>query len=258
MKIIVPMAGLGTRFLADADRNSEYKKPKPLIQILGRPMIHWAMRSLKDFNISPEKIAFISLQQQQKQYQIVDELKAIFSPKINVILISEVTRGALETTLCAKDFLKGEEDVIISDTDHFFDGASLKKAVDTKDSDTKGIIPVFKPPDDEVKWSYTLYDKKTRVASAVGEKDADLVAKGAFANIGAYYFSSGNEFIEDAEEMIMSGDMYGAPEKREFYVAPLYQRMVLKGKKVQIAVTKFMWGLGTPKDVEEFEQSYVG
>ncbi|MCR4263594.1 MAG: sugar phosphate nucleotidyltransferase, partial [Candidatus Roizmanbacteria bacterium] len=228
---------------------------KPFILIKGKPMIVWAMESLIPFAVPPKNFVFISLEEHQKQYQIVDQLKNLFSPEVHVLLIPEVTRGATETALMAKEYMDDEE-IIISDSDHFFDGLGLKKAVDEKDPDTAGIIPVFEPPDEEVKWSYTLFDKSTRVASAVGEKDPVLAKKGAYANIGAYYFSSGNEFAKEAEEMILSGDMYGAAEKREFYIAPLYQRMISKSKKVQAAVVDFMWGLGTPKDLEYFEDTY--
>jgi len=255
MKIIIPMAGRGSRFQAEADKNPEYRKPKPLILIKGKPMIAWAMESLKSFRVPFKNYVFISLEEQQKKYHIADQLREVFSPQVNVILIPEITRGATESALQAKKFMD-EEDIIISDSDHYFDGASLKRAVEKKHHDTAGIIPVFEPPDEEVKWSYTLFNKKTYVASAVGEKDPVLASKGAYANIGAYYFSSGTGFIQDAEEMIASGAMYGAKGKEEFYIAPLYQRMIEKGKKVQAAVVKFMWGLGTPKDVEYFEKQY--
>lgn len=255
MKIIVPMAGRGSRFASESDRNPEYKKPKPFILVKGKPMISWAMDSLKPFNVPPQNFIFVSLEEHQKEYQIVDQLKNLFTPEINVLLIPEVTRGATETALAAKEFFDDEE-IIISDSDHFFDGEGLRKAVDTKDPDTAGIIPVFEPPDKEVKWSYTLFDKTSRIASAVAEKDPVLAKKGAYANIGAYYFSSGNEFVGAAEEMIGSGDMYGESNKREFYIAPLYQRMIDKGKKIQAAPVDFMWGLGTPKDLEYFEKNY--
>ncbi len=266
MKIIVPMAGRGSRFQAVSDKNPEYKKPKPLISVKGKSMIEWAMESLPfldlpkrpaqtDFKVGTKDLVFISRQDQQEKYKIVDLLKQVFGPKITVILIPQVTRGAVETALKAKDFMTNE-DIIISDSDHYFDGANLYKAIMEKDKDVVGIIPVFEPPDrNDVKWSYTLFDED-KTALAVGEKDPALAAKGAYANIGGYYFSHGNVFVKEAEEMIARNDMYGAVGKEEFYVAPLYQRLIKKGMKIKAAVLPQVWGLGTPKDVEYFERNF--
>lgn len=266
MKIIVPMAGRGSRFQKVADQNPEYKKPKPLINVKGKPMIEWAMESLTfldlpkrpsqtEFKVTPKDLIFISLQNQQEEYKIVDLLKQVFGPKISVILIPKVTRGAVETALKAKEYMNSDEDIIISDSDHYFDGANLYKAIEEKEIDVVGIIPVFSPPDEEVKWSYTLFDQNNTTI-AVGEKDPQLAAKGAYANIGGYYFSHGNVFVKEAEEMISQNDMYGAAGKEEFYVAPLYQRMIKKGMKVKAAIIPQVWGLGTPKDLELFVQNY--
>jgi NDP-sugar pyrophosphorylase family protein len=262
MKIVVPMAGRGSRFQAEAHANPEYRKPKPLILIRGKPMIEWAMESLPfldlpnrpaktAFKASPSDFIFISLQQQEKDYRITYLLKGVFGQEIQVILIPEVTRGALETALKAKDFINTDEDLIISDSDHYFDGSSLYEAIEQKDSDVEGIIPIFQPPDEEVKWSYTLFDSDN-VALAVGEKDAKLADSGAYANIGGYYFSHGKVFVSVAEEIIQGGSMYGPEGKQEFYVAPIYQYMIDKGLKIKVAAAPTVWGLGTPKDLEYF------
>ena len=41
LNIVIPMAGLGSRF-----RDAGYSVPKPLIEVLGRPMYAWAAESL--------------------------------------------------------------------------------------------------------------------------------------------------------------------------------------------------------------------
>jgi len=266
MKIVVPMAGRGSRYQVSADKNAEYRKPKPLINVKGKPMIEWALESLPfvdlpkrpaktKLKVLPSDIVFISLEQQEYDYDITNLLKAIFGKDITVILIPEVTRGALETSLKAKEYINYDEDLIISDSDHYFDGASLYKEIINKEPDVEGIIPVFKPPDDDVKWSYTLFNEN-RVASAVGEKDTKLATSGAYANIGGYYFAHGKVFVQVAEEMINSGNMYGPNGKQEFYVAPIYQQILNKGMKVKVAISPKVWGLGTPQDLEYFLTHY--
>jgi len=266
MKIIVPMAGRGSRFQAMIGKKPEYKKPKPLIDAKGKPMVWWAIQSLPfvnlpdrpadtDFTVEPQDLTFIVLQEHEDNHQVTKVLKETFSPKINIVLIPEVTRGAAETVLAAKNFINPEDDLLITDSDHYYDSTNLYRMLRDKKEDVAGIIPVFKPPDSESKWSYTLFDRD-QTALVVGEKDPELAAKGAYANIGAYCFSKGKTFVDEAEAMIAANDKYGPAGKAEFYIAPIYQKLLNKGLKIKVAIIPNMWGLGTPKDLEYFLANY--
>ena len=112
-----------------------------------------------------------------------------------------------------------------------------------------------KTTEEEPKGRLSCFEK-TGKASAVGEKDPKLAKRGAYANIGAYYFSKGETFINEAEAMIRENDMYGALGKQEFYIAPIYQRLIKKGLGVQAAIIDKVWGLGTPKDLSFFLSNY--
>ena len=140
MKIIIPMAGRGSRFQVVADTNPEYLKPKPLIMVNQFPMVRWAVSSLPfvelpgrpaktKFVVKPEDLIFICLEQHQKEYGISEKLQEIFGNEIHVVLIPEVTRGALETVLAAKHLIELDQSVIISDSDHFFDGSAFYDAI---------------------------------------------------------------------------------------------------------------------------------
>lgn len=266
MTVVVPMAGRGSRFADNAHLNPEYKKPKPFINIKGKPMVLWAIESLPfvhlphrpaqtDLKVTPQNLIFICRQDHQEEFGIVEQLKKIFTKNIKTILLDQITRGATETALKAKPFINPRDDVLISDSDHHFDATNLHNSIIHKHPDTVGIIPVFPPPDNDIKWSYTLF-KPDHVAIAVGEKDPKLAAKGAYANIGGYYFSKGSIFVNEAEKMIKEEDMYGPEGKQEFYLAPLYNRLIKKGGRVEVAIIPEVWGLGTPKDVEYFETNF--
>lgn len=266
MKIVVPMAGLGSRFQVQSDLNPEYKKPKPFILIKGKPMVQWALESLPFANlphrpanteivVNPEDFVFICRQDHQNEFQIADKLKEIFTDKIKVVLIEQVTRGAAETVYKAKEYINSDEDILVSDSDHYFDGSFLYQKIMNKDKETQGIIPVFHPPDNDPKWSFSLVEDRD-IITAVGEKDKELAAKGALANIGGYYFSHGNVYVKTVEEAIAENDLTGDEGKKEFYVAPMYQRLINKGMKIVAAITPEVWGLGTPKDVELFEKNF--
>ena len=256
MKIVIPIAGKGSRFLDAADSNPEYKKPKPLIKIKGKPMIAWAVDSLAKFKVEPSNLIFICRQDQENEFKISYSLKELFGNQIKLVFIDQITKGAAETVLKAKEYINSDEDIIISDSDHYFDGSFLYNKVVNKDSETQGVIPVFEPPDKEPKWSFSLVEEGD-VITAVGEKDKELAAKGAYANIGGYYFTHGNVFVKEVEEAIAENDLTGDEGKKEFYVAPIYQRLINKGMKIVAAITPKVVGLGTPKDAEYFEKNFL-
>jgi dTDP-glucose pyrophosphorylase len=255
MQIILPMAGKGSRFLDKAGSNPEYIKPKPLISIKNKPMVSWALESLKDFDIKPKDLIFICRKDHDDEFQISKKLKEIFGHDIKIILLDYITRGAAETVLKAKELINLEEEIIIMDCDIFFSAKPLYQQIKTN-KDAAGILPVFKPKDIEPKWSYALFDPQTNVVSEVGEKDPALASKGAYAILGSYYFSKSRIFIEEAEEMIKSSEMYGTQGKKEFYIAPLYNRLIKKGSQIKVALIDNFWGLGTPDDVDNFLKNY--
>jgi len=266
MKIVVPIAGRGSRFKIVADSNPEYLRPKPIIDIKGKPMVRWAIESLPfvdlpdrhvntQFRVSVSDLIFICLQEHNDKFGIVSVLKKYFSPKIKIILIPEITRGAVETAMAAEQYIDPDQDLIISDSDHYFDGTNLYKTILSAKQNVAGIIPVFKPSNNDPKWSYTLFDDNYS-ALAVGEKDVELANRGAYANIGGYYFSKAKMFLEEAKMMISHNEMYGAKEKQEFYVAPLYQRLIKKNMKIKVALIPRVWGLGTPQDLDFFLKDF--
>ena len=58
--------------------------------------------------------------------------------------------------------------------------------------------------------------------------------------------------MDEVEQVIAANDLTGEEGKKEFYVAPLYQRLIRKGLTFHAAVTPNVWGLGTPADLEYF------
>lgn len=256
MKIVVPMAGKGSRFADVAGINPEYRKPKPLILIKGKPMIVWAIDSLAKFKPHPSNLIFICRQDQEDEFEISKSLQDLFTSQINIVFIDQITRGAAETVLRAKEYINSDEDIIISDADHYFDGSFLYNKINNQDRKTQGVIPVFRPLDTDPKWSFSLIEEGD-VITAVGEKDKELADKGAYANIGGYYFTHGNVFVQEVEQAIAENDLTGDEGKKEFYVAPIYQRLINKGMKIVAAMTPKVWGLGTPKDVEYFEKNFI-
>lgn len=264
MKLVVPMAGLGTRFAKAAGLNPEFRKPKPFIKVRGLPMVRWATGSLpfvqhpgqvvsSPIKVTPKDITFIILKEHNDAFGLEKGLKEIYSDDVNVIILPAITRGAAETAYQAKALLNPEEDVLFSDSDHYFDGGILETAIVNQAPDNAGIIPVFRPPNDGIaRWSYSLVKEGTNKIIQVGEKDPELMEKDAPANIGAYYFTKAKYFLEEVEEVMAKNEVSGPSGKGEFYIAPLYQRLLNKAMKLEAALLPEVWGLGTPDDLSYF------
>ncbi len=264
MKVIIPMAGRGSRFAKAVDTNPEYKKPKPFINVKGIPMVRWATGSLPfiehkgqtvegPLKVTADDLIFIILKEHDEGHEISKGLVEIYGEGITIIVLPEITRGAAETAYQAVQFCDPDEDILISDSDHYFDGRTLADLIVNKDADTAGLIPVFTPPNDGIaRWSYSLPKSGTNIIEQVGEKDPELMKKGAPANIGAYYFSKASIFFDEVEDAISNNKLTGDKGKEEFYIAPMYQNLIEKGHKFQLAMTEEVWGLGTPTDLEFF------
>lgn len=254
------MAGLGTRFQKVSNQNPEYKKPKPFINVKNWPMVRWATGSFPFFK--RKDATFIILKEHNDAFGIEKILKDdIYSPEINVLIIDKVTRGPAETAYKAASFVDPEDSLLITDSDIFYDGAFLEKSIKEKDSDTVGIIPVFRARNEGIpKWSYSLTRPGTNYIEKVAEKDRVLMEAGAYANMSGYYFSKAKYFLDLAKEVIEKGETSGEAGKMEFYVAPLYQILIDRSFKVQASFIPqtHVWSLGTPSDLEYFLANYEG
>lgn len=260
------MAGLGSRFQKASDTNPEYKKPKPFISVHGTPMVRWATGALpfiehpgqivtSPIKATPKDLIFIVLKEHNDEHHLEEGLREIYSDAITVIIVPSLTRGASETAYQAKKYIHDDEDVVITDSDHYFDGALLEKAIiaNRDRDDLAGIIPVFVPPADNIpRWSYSLTDEGGTNVLKVGEKDRALMEAGAYANIGAYYFRKAKIFFDLFEEIVRANKMFGEEGKKEFYIAPMYQELLEKNMRVECALLPEVWGLGTPNDLEHF------
>lgn len=235
--IVIPMAGEGKRF-----KKAGYKLPKALIPILGRPMIDWAMESL---NLDSSQVIFIVLKKHIKDYQINKYLQGKFGEETEVIGIDKVTKGQAETVLKAKKFIDNDKELIIFNCDTYFK-CDLEGAI-SKFPNASGFIPVFK--DTAPKWSFVKINSRGWAIETAEKKPIS-----DNATVGLYHFRHGNLFVEKTEEMIARNQRI----KNEFYVIPVYNRLIDDGHEIRIVNSEFVWVLGTPEDKRNFEKNYRG
>ena len=228
MIVIVPLAGRGARF---AERG--ITTPKPFITVSGRPMIYWALQSLR--NVPHSKVIFVALAEHEAEHAITDRLLTLVDVESRVILLDGITEGQLCTVLAARELIDTEEDLLIAGADTMVI-SNLGQDIALRAADCRGIISVADMPG--ARWSFARVDTSGRVVE-VSEK----VRISDYASTGLYYFSNGREFVAVADDMIRNSEK----TQGEHYVIPVYQKYIQRGWQVDIAIATDMLDMGTPE-----------
>jgi len=237
MKVVVPMAGRGSRLAAEG-----ITTPKPLLPVAGRPMLAWALESL--VGLSYSEMIFVALKAHDGDYHLQDALRPWVTGEPSVILLDGVTEGQLCTVLAAREHIDTDEDVLIASSDTYV-VSDLREAIATRDEKCRGLISVSDMPGDQ--WSFARADERGRVVEV-----AEKVRISNHASTGIYYFSSGREFVEVADEIIHREQK----TRGEYYVIPVYQKYVARGWWVGISKAAEMWDMGTPGALMQFESVF--
>ena len=107
MKVLIPMAGAGSRF-----EKAGYTFPKPLIEVDGKPMIQVVVENL---NIDAQHI-FIVQKEHYEKYNL-QYLLNLIAPGCEIVQVDGVTEGAACTTLLAKEFINNDEPLLTANSD---------------------------------------------------------------------------------------------------------------------------------------------
>lgn len=238
MNIIIPIGGIGDRFIKD-----QYFLPKPLIRALGKPILFWNLESL---NISKEDKIFIVYRKEFNSYNFCDIIKnKFYKYNFNFIEIDNSTRGAAETVLCALNQMKYNDlkkTTLVLDSDNFYGDDVLtvcKKSIDN-------IIFYKKNYEKNEIYSYLKVDKGNNVVDIIEkEKISDNIC------VGAYCFSNG-KLLKETIKYALKNDK---KQKNEFYISGLYKILLEKKIKVLANEIKKFYCLGTPNQLKSFSSS---
>lgn len=238
MNIVMPMAGRGSRFAQIG-----IDTPKPLIDVLGRPMYAWAMDSLP-LELA-RRVIFVCLEEHLRQPALESDLRdryGALDPEI--VRLDEVTEGQACTVLKARDWIDNDEPLLIYNADTYC-RTSLAKRLPELPAQVDGLLGVFHAPGD--KWSFARADSTGRVLET-----AEKSRISDWASTGLYYFRRGRDFVAHAEAMIEAGERVNG----EFYVAPVYNRLIAAGSQIYIDPAEEVWVLGTPEDLRYFQEHF--
>jgi len=210
MKIIVPMAGIGSRL-----RPHTLTIPKPLTLIAGKPIVQHLVEDISSvLKQDIDEIAFIigptfPKDTEQKLLDIAQKLGTK-----GVVVVQEEALGTAHAIQCAKDSLNGPCVVAFADT--------LFKADFTLDADADGAIWVKQVDNPS---AYGVIKVSDGVITDFVEKPQTMVSD--LAIIGIYYFKEA-EKLRDEIQYLLDNDI---KEKGEYQLTNALETMKQKGMK---------------------------
>jgi len=213
MKIIVPMAGIGSRL-----RPHTLTTPKPLTLIAGKPIVQRLVEDIaRVVNQKIDEIAFI-IGPVEKGFpgdttkRLLEIAKALDTK--GSVYVQEEALGTAHAIQCAKDALEGPCVVAFADT--------LFKADFSLDADADGAIWVKQVEDPS---AFGVVKLKDGFITDFVEKPTEFVSD--LAIIGIYYFKEGR-IVRDEIQYLLDNDI---KERGEYQLTNVLENMKQKGMK---------------------------
>src|SRR6476619_5544617 len=209
MKVIIPLAGKGTRL-----RPHTYITPKPMMKVAGKPVMSYVLDELKKLG-NVEQVIYITGHLKEK----VEEYARAEMDVPSVFIEQKVQDGTAGAVALAKPYV--DQPVLIIFVDTIFDAdLSLVKTVDAD-----GIIWV-KEVEDYQRFGVVVTDSENNMTKIV-EKPKTPISKRA--NIGLYYIKNWKLLYEGIDHVLKQ-----PKNKGEYYLTDAFQYMIEKGAKIKV------------------------
>jgi glucose-1-phosphate thymidylyltransferase len=209
MKVIIPLAGKGTRL-----RPHTHLVPKPMLKIAGKPVMAYILEDLERLG-GVEQVVYVTghLKEKVEAYAKSQfSLPAVFVEQV----VQDGTAGAVKL---AQPYV--DQDVLIIFVDTIFE--TDLSVIKTTDAD--GIIWV-KEVEDYQRFGVVVTDKDGNMTKIV-EKPSTPISKRA--NIGLYYVKNWKLLYEGIDHVLTQ-----PKNKGEYYLTDAFQYMIDKGAKLKV------------------------
>lgn len=234
--ILVPMAGLGSRFIKEG-----FKVPKQIINIKDKHLIDISLDCLdyEDCNL-----IFVLRDEHVYNHHMDELLVKKFGKDIKIVILDKLTDGSVCSCLFAEEYINNDAPLVIHTLDIEFRPKFNPYMMNEIDAD--GLILTFKS--NSTNYSYAQIDKDGFVI-----KTAEKKAISANACVGIYGFKKGSDFCDYAKQMIDRN----LRTKNEFYISPLYNLLVEDNKKIRTQTVDKMHIFGTPDEYHFYKDNVV-
>jgi len=211
MKVIIPLAGKGTRL-----RPHTHLVPKPMLKIAGKPVMAYILEDLQKLgNVS--EVIYVTGHLKEKVEEYARTQFAALPAKFVEQKVQDGTAGAVKL---AQPFVGGE-DVLIIFVDTIFE--TDLGVIRTTDAD--GIIWV-KEVEDYQRFGVVVTDTAGNMTQII-EKPTTPISKRA--NIGLYYVRNSKLLFEGIDHTLTQPQ-----NKGEYYLTDAFQYMIDKGAKLKV------------------------
>ena len=231
MNIIIPIGGIGQRF-----KDEGYDMPKPLINVLGKPMIYNVINSLKIENTDKIHIIYHN---HLKEFNFENLIKFWFPNKnISFTSLDYLTKGASETVLKGLETFTHdelEENILILDCDTFYNEDIINKY---KSCDNKNVVFYFNDTTPEPIFSYITLENE----NIIDIKEKIKISNNA--NTGAYGFKSGNILKKYCSDILNL--------EKEPYISYIYNKMIKDGEVIHGSQINDFHCVGTPLQLKVY------
>jgi NDP-sugar pyrophosphorylase family protein len=242
-QLIIPMSGLGKRFLKQG-----YTLPKPLIRVLGKPIIAHVLEMFDGW----DDVLFIVNQDhlQNKEFDMERTLLEL-KPSGKVVPIKSHNYGPSFALHQAKEFITKDRPVVVNYCDFAgeFDSQEYEKQLQNNDSvllTYTGFHPHM------LRSNKFAYVKKSPEGAVIDIQEKEPYTDnpmGENASAGSYGFRNGSLLI-DAIEKQMQAQM---SLNGEFYTSLTLKPILENGSKVVDVQMRKFFQWGTPEDLADFE-----
>lgn len=243
MTIVIPMAGLSSRFT-----KAGYTLPKYMLYIKDKSLFNLAVSSFKKY-FKKDRFVFIARNVFDTRTFIQKECELLGILNFDVVMLDKPTRGQAETVLMG---LKGanipeDESILIFNIDTFRPCFTFPEKIAKWD----GYLECF--VGSGTNWSYAKTEdgtSETRVIETAEKKEISQ-----FCSTGIYYFKNVSDFLFAYRENEVNPEK-GVPE---LYVAPLYNKLIQKGRNISVKIIKRdeVVFCGVPEEYEDYLRKNV-
>lgn len=229
--ILITMAGLSSRFL-----NSGYRLPKYALEIDGKTMFEWSLRSFEDY-FDKEHFVFVIRPDNFSKKFLASAVPKLNIKSYEIFCLDKDTAGQAETAYIYLKNSNKDSSVIIFNIDTI--RYRYKKPEFIEECD--GYLEVFNGEGEH--WSFIEPGPN---ASVIRTTEKERISN--LCSDGLYYFRSQLQFCRVFEEAFGKNERI----KGEFYIAPLYNRIIREGGIVKYDVIKLeqIDFCGTPYEYE--------
>lgn len=240
IQLIIPASGLGQRFI-----DANYKHPKPLIEVDGKPIIEHVLNIFPGVN----DVLIIINKEHSKTTNIKEIINKI-CPFAKIVEVNQEKKGPVFAVLQAIDSIKDNSEIILSYCDYGTDWDFNSFLQETLKFD--GMIPCYKGFHPHMLGSdnYAFCREENKILIEIKEKEPFTNNKmNEYASNGTYYFKTGSMVKEYFRELVDKNINI----KNEFYISLVYNLLTRDGYKTGIFEINKMLQWGTPYDLEIYK-----